>query len=114
MDAEPWHVKRRRELAAAAPAKRRRKTEPFVQMPLWWVEVAAKATSSPVTILLVELFRLQWKTQRRTFPLPNGRLAELGVSCEVKRRVLRELEQSGLITVERPPRRTPIVTLILL
>jgi DNA-binding GntR family transcriptional regulator len=49
-----------------------------------------------------------------TFPLPNGRLAKLGVSREIKRRALRELERARLITIERPPRKTPIITLILL
>ena len=37
-----------------------------------------------------------------TFPLPNGRLAKLGVSREIKRRALRELERARLITIERP------------
>jgi hypothetical protein len=36
----------------------------------------------------------------------------LGVSREIKRRVLRDLERGGLITVERPIRKTPIVTLV--
>jgi hypothetical protein len=67
-----------------------------------------------VTILLVELLRLRWKTHSMTFPLPNGRLAKLGVSRKVKQRVLRELEQGQLITVERKSRKAPIVTLVLL
>ena len=106
--------KRLRELKAAVAAKRKQQTEPFVKMPLWWAEAAAKATGSPVTILLVELLRLRWKMHSMTFPLPNGRLAKLGVSREIKRRALRELERARLITIERPPRKTPIITLILL
>ena len=47
--------KRLRELKAAVAAKPKQQTEPFVKMPLWWAEAAAKATGSPVTILLVEL-----------------------------------------------------------
>ncbi len=106
--------KRLSELKTAVVAKREQRTEPFVKMPLWWAEAAAKATGSPVTILLVELLRLRWKTHSMTFPLPNGRLAKLGVSREIKRRALRELEKNGLITVERPLRRTPIITLALI
>jgi hypothetical protein len=34
------------------------------------------------------------------------------VSREVKRRVLRDLERAKLISVERPLRKTPVVTLI--
>ena len=33
MEDEPWHVRRRRELEAMAPAKRK-KVEPFVKVPL--------------------------------------------------------------------------------
>ena len=37
MDDEPWHVKRLRELQAAAPVKRKT-VEPYVKVPLWWIE----------------------------------------------------------------------------
>ena len=113
MDEEPWHVRRRRELEAAAPAKRK-KAEPFVKVPLRWIAVAAKATRSPVTIVCIELLHASWKAKNSTVPLPNGRLAKLGVSREIKRRCLRDLERAGLISVERPARKTPIVTLVLL
>jgi hypothetical protein len=110
-DAEPWWVTRKRALEAAAPAKRK-KPEAFVKMPLWWAEAAAKASRSPATVVLVEMLRLRWKTQSSTFPFPNGRLAKLGVSREVKRRVLADLERGGLITIERPARKTPVVTMV--
>jgi hypothetical protein len=113
MEGEPWYVQRKRELEAAAPVKRK-KPEPFVKMPLWWAEAVGKATGSPTTILLVELLRLRWKTQSMTFPLPNSRLRKLGVSRDIKRRVLLDLERAGLITVERFSRKTPVVTLVLL
>jgi ribosomal protein S19E (S16A) len=106
-----WAARRLRELEAAAPVKGK-KTEPFVKMPLWWAVAAAEATNSPVTIMLVELLRMRWKTRNNTFPLPNARLRKLGVSRDVKRRVLQQLERVGMITVERQGRKTPIVTLI--
>jgi hypothetical protein len=111
---EHWSVKRKRELEAMAPVRRKKTTEAFVMIPLWWVEKAAEATKSPATLVLVELWRRRWEMQRTTFPLPNARLAKLGVSRDVKRRVLHELERAGLITIERRPRKTPIVTLVLL
>jgi hypothetical protein len=113
MDDEPWHVKRRRELEAAAPAKRK-KVEPFVKVPLWWIAAAARHARSPATLIMVELLRTSWKAKSPTFPLPNGRLEKLGVSREIKRRVLIDLERGGLIAVERRPNKTPIVTLLLL
>jgi hypothetical protein len=111
MDDEPWQVRRRRELEAAAPAKRK-KTEPFVKVPFWFAVSAARATRSPAMIVCVELLRASWKARSATFPVANIRLGELGVGREVKRRVLRDLERAGLVTVERPLRRAPIVTLL--
>jgi hypothetical protein len=107
--------KRLAELRAAAPVKRK-KTEPFVKVPMWWIEAAAKATESPTTLVLIELLRLHWKTKRSTFSVPNGRLRKLGVSRKVKHRVLRELEQGQgrLIVVKRKPRKAPTVTLVAL
>ncbi|OLB72186.1 MAG: hypothetical protein AUI16_21215 [Alphaproteobacteria bacterium 13_2_20CM_2_64_7] len=114
MQDEPWYVQRLRELEAAAPVKHKGTTEPFVKLPLWWVEAVARATNSAAALVWVELLRLRWKTQRTTFPLPSNRLKKLGVSRDVKRRVLYDLERAGLISIERRSRKTPIVTLNLL
>jgi hypothetical protein len=83
-------------------------------MPLGWTEQAAKATESPATMVLAELLRLQWKAHSNTFPVPNALLEGRGISQKVKYRVLRQLEQAGLINVKWTARKTPIVTLLLL
>jgi len=101
-------------LDTGASRQRKKNVEPFVKVPLWWIEETAKLTKSPTTLVLMELLRLHWKTKSSTFPLPNGRLERLGVSREIKRRVLRDLERGKFIVVERPPRRTPIITLVTL
>ena len=88
----------------------RRDKDPFVKLPVWW----AAATKSPDIIVAVELLRRQFETHGNTFSLPNGRLLRAGVSREVKRRVLRNFERAGLISVERPSKKSPVVTLILL
>jgi hypothetical protein len=111
MDDEHWGKKRKRELEAAAPVKRK-KAEPFVKVPVWWTAAAAKATRSPAMLVCVELLRAAWKAKSLTFPLPNGRLKRLGASREVKRRVLRDLELAGLIVVDRRRCKTPVVTLM--
>jgi hypothetical protein len=108
---ELWYVQRKRELEAAAPVKRK-KVEPFVKVPLWWIVAAAKATRSPATLVMIELLRASWKARSLTFPLPNSRLQRIGVNRETKRRVLRALEGVGLIRVNRLARKTPIVTLL--
>jgi hypothetical protein len=93
---------------------KRSKVEPFVKVPLWWIEAAAKAVRSPDTLVLMELLYASWRTRSSTFALPNSRLAKLGTSRKVKRRVLRDLEQADLISIERPARKSPVVTLLLL
>jgi hypothetical protein len=100
------------EVAATKLAGQRKKAEAFVKVPLWWIETAAKDARSPITLVLIELLYAAWKAKSSTFPLPNDRLKKLGVSREIKRRVLRDLERRPVIRVERSPRKTPIITLI--
>jgi hypothetical protein len=111
MDTEPLHIRRRRELEAVAPTKRK-KVDAFVKVPLPWIAAAANHVRSPATLVMVELLYASWKARRSTFSLPNVRLAKLGVSREIKRRVIRDLERGGLITVERKPSKSPIITLV--
>jgi hypothetical protein len=111
MDDEHWGKKRRRELEAAAPVKRK-KAEPFVKAPLWWIAAAAKATRSPTILVLVELLYVSWRAKSPTFPLPNARLKKLGVSREVKRKALLALERAGLVGVARRHGKIPTVTLL--
>ena len=95
-----------------ASIRHKKKAEPFVQVPLWWIETAAKDIRSPATLVLIELLRTRWKTQSSTFRLPNGRLKALGVNRELKRRVLHNLERRPVILVERSKGRAVRVTLI--
>jgi hypothetical protein len=96
----------------ARSKKREKASEPFVQVPLWWIEMAAKRAKSPATLVLIELLYAAWKAKSPTFPLPNVRLQKLGVSRDVKRRVLRDLERGGVILVGRSSTKSPAVTLI--
>lgn len=93
---------------------KRRKEPPFIKVPLWWAEAAAKATRMPGMLVLVELLHRSWKAKSLTFTLPNGGLKKRGVSREVKRERLRDLEAAGLIMVERHHGKSPRVTLVLL
>jgi hypothetical protein len=90
-------------------------TKRFVQVPLWWAEAAAKATTGGApALMLIYLLHASWKARSTTFPLPNGYLKQHGVSRDVKRRILRELEAAGLITIERRVRKSPLVTLVVI
>jgi hypothetical protein len=91
-----------------------KKKDAFVKVPLWWAAEAAKATHSPAALVCIYLLHASWKEKSLTVSLPNGWLKQHGVSREVKRRVLRDLEAAGLIAVERTDRKSPLVTLVAL
>jgi hypothetical protein len=95
------------------PAKKGKK-DAFVKVPLWWIEAATQATKTPQAFVCVWLLHLAWKAGSMTFPLPNDRLAKRGVDRRMKRKALANLEEAGLITVDRRPSKTPIVTLVVL
>jgi DNA-binding HxlR family transcriptional regulator len=86
----------------------------FVKVPLWWAAEAAKATRMPGMLVLIELLHRSWKAKSLTFSLPNGSLRKHGVSRDVKRKKLCDLETAGLIKVERHHGKTPRVTLVAL
>jgi hypothetical protein len=100
----------------ASPRRRgkARKEKPFVKVPLWWIEQATKATRTPQAFVAVWLLHQAWKAGSVTFPLPNSKLAERGAERRLKRRALANLEEAGLITVDRRHGKTPIVTLVVL
>ena len=97
----------------------KRKTRPkgrdtFVQIPLWWAEQASQATRTPKALVWIWLLHLSWAQHSKTFRVPNGRLAAMGISRNVKIRVLRELERAGLIQVAWEVGKPPTVTLLYL
>jgi Bacterial regulatory proteins, gntR family len=92
----------------------RNKPVPYVKVPMWFAEEAAKATKTTKALVWIWLLHLHFKTHRTTFPVPNGKLQKLGVSRHTKRRALRELEAAGLITIVRQHGKTPIVSLMVL
>jgi hypothetical protein len=106
-------------LAGALPATtavgsaRRQRREPFAAIPLAWAARATTATNCPKAMVWVWLIHRAWKMRSGTVAVPNGALAEYGVTRKVKNNALRQLERAGLIAVERRPRKTPVVTMLL-
>jgi hypothetical protein len=90
---------------------RRLRSEAFVVVPLQLTARASAAMNSPQTMVWVWLLYRAWQTKSSSFTIPNTALIDYGVTRKVKYRVLRQLEIAGLITVERPPRKSPVVTL---
>jgi ribosomal protein S19E (S16A) len=84
----------------------------FVQVPLWWAELATQATRTPKAMVCIWLLHLAWAAHSKTFRLPNERLQVRGVSRYAKRRALQELEKAGLIQVTRERGKSPTVSLL--
>lgn len=99
----------------AKPKARRRSTvDPFVKVPLWWAEQAAKATSTPKAFVWIWLLHLAWKAKSNTLTLSNEQLRPFGVSRLIKYRALKELERVGLVQVVRDGKKATVVTLLYL
>jgi hypothetical protein len=109
---DDWAAKRLAELEAAAPKKRKRKTESFVKIARKQLAILRQGKASAAAWnVFVELAWLSWKSGGKPFKFGNYHLNELNISHDSRRRAIRELERLGLIQIEtRPGKRTPIVS----
>jgi hypothetical protein len=108
---DDWAKRRRAELEAAAP-KKHKKAKAFAIVELDMAANAFQAVNCPKAMVYLWLVHQARKTGKKTVAVPNGALAKYGVSRRVKHLALRQLERAGLITVERKPRKTLVVTLV--
>ena len=92
----------------AKPADR----SPFVRYPLEVIYRMGAAKYAGTAKLFPLLLHLSWKADHQPFKLPNEDLKRLRISRERKGPVLRELEQMGLIRLQREPRKAPLITLV--
>ena len=84
----------------------------FVRVPWAWVN-RLKVSNRGVTYRLALLLLYEyWRTGGRPIQLSNAMLTGDGVTRRSKWRALLELEQFGLLKVERRPRKSPVVTLL--
>jgi hypothetical protein len=102
--------------AAAAKAERphhqQHPTKKFTILPDSW-EIKLRGYRHKATYpVAVFLLRQDWKTKGRPIKVSNTALAERGVDRYAKWRGLEELEELGLIQVERRSNRSPIVTIL--
>jgi hypothetical protein len=95
------------------PSRIRKRRGRFVMVPWHWVE---KLKRQPWYVHHVAFFLLYLNWQRGDrgpIKLASGMLVRDGVNRNSKRRALKELENLGLITVERRPKKSPFVTVTL-
>jgi hypothetical protein len=98
---------------AVVPKKIRRRRQQFVLVPWTWIERLAQSHSANTYRVALTLLFRHWKANGDPIKLGNGMLAIDGVSRFAKYRALAELEQFGLIVVDRHPKKSPVVSLIL-
>jgi hypothetical protein len=84
--------------ARLAARPRKRKSDAFIKVPLWWAEQMTQATGTAKAFVGLWLLFLTWKAKSSTVSLTS--------------RALNELEAAGLIKVSRRKNKNPIVTLL--
>jgi hypothetical protein len=88
-----------------------RRNKHFVKVPWVWVKQLAKARWAATTTVARFILHKNFETHGKPFILANGVLEqEMGVSRGQKWRALAELEQFGLIAIERRRRKSPVIT----
>jgi hypothetical protein len=92
--------------APPAPAKG------YIACPLAWLARVRPAVASAVQLLILMLiYRRCLMARSRTVDLPNGELAQLGISRYAKYRALAQLREAGLVILEGRNGRSIRVTL---
>jgi hypothetical protein len=81
-------------------------------IPRLWIVGASKLSGRALHVGL-ELWYFAGLTRSLLVSLNQSRLTELGVSRDSARRGLRQLEEAGLISVQRHSGRKPIITILL-
>jgi hypothetical protein len=99
--------------AKAKPAKAKSKWRRYyIRVPCTWSDRLETATRIGTYRLALHLLYAAWRNGGRPIRLGNVALVKGSVTPRAKRLALKELEQMGLIKVERQPRKSPLVTVI--
>jgi hypothetical protein len=87
-----------------------RSTIKFIMFPVEWQLQLARVDADKCTYR-VALYLLQesWRSQNKFVKLANVGLKGWGVGREGKRHALEQLEEAGLVLVERKDRKSPVV-----
>jgi hypothetical protein len=97
----------------AAPRSGNRKSkDPYAHLLLSTAAKAFAAMNCPKAMVWAWIVYKTLASGDDTIDVPNGALAQYGVSRQVKYLALRQLEQEGLIKVGRETRKTCTVTIL--
>ncbi len=98
---------------AVVPRKTQKRRQGFVKVPGLWVERLVEARYVATYRVALHVLHRHWKSSGKPFTLSNGAIAMEGVTRFRKWRALAELEQLGLISIERRPSRSPRITILI-
>lgn len=98
-------------VSSRTPRRIAKRREHFIQVPFGWLE-RLDGAAAKVYALALHLLYLNWRNKGQAFRLPNGMLLVDGISRRTKWRALVELERRGLISIERRPRKSPLIRVI--
>jgi hypothetical protein len=98
---------------AVIPRKIQKRRQQFVKVPWPWIERLAKVRRAATCLVALYVLYRHWKSGGLPVTLSNIALEDLRVDRRQKWRALRELEQLGLVTVERRKRQSPRVTALI-
>jgi hypothetical protein len=97
---------------AVTPKKIRKRREHFTQVPGVWKERLTNVRYISTYRVALHVLMRDFETRGKPFTLSNGALALENVSRWEKPRALSELEEAGLIVLERRKRKTPRITVL--
>jgi len=120
IETDPWDLANlradpetlRQVQVAASSTKIQKRRQHFIRVPWSWLERLRGASGQTYRVALCLLY-LHWKGQGAPIKLANGILRIDGVSRQSKWKALRDLERRGLIRVERQPRRSPVIRVLI-
>jgi hypothetical protein len=101
-------VRRRAQLESKGSNRHRQQ---FTKFPDSWSRRLRSARGVTYRVALF-ILRQYWKSNGRSVRLSNTALAREGVGRHSKWRALHELEEAGLIRVEKRPRKSPLATVL--
>lgn len=108
----PEYIPTRMVETDAIRRRRAKQRRAFVMRPLEWSHRLARATCGATNAVADCVLYLSWKSKGEPVTLSNVALENWRVSPREKSRAIAELEELGLITVERRRRRSPLVTVL--
>jgi hypothetical protein len=94
-------------------ARKQKWQRKWIRVPWAWLDRLKVSNSGATYRLALFLIYEHWRSGGRPIKLTTAMLAEMRVARVTKGRALEELEHLGLIEVERRPRKSPLVTLLI-